>query len=72
MKLMKLKDVLSNALLLAGVIFIGSKSALTIGAQQPMIGQPAPPIDLKTTGGKRVDLSELRGKIVVIHFAASW
>ncbi len=76
---MKLKNSLLSALLLAGIligfagIIIGAKSALAIGlAEQSMVGQPAPPIDLKTIDGKRVDLSELRGKIVVVHFAASW
>ncbi len=70
---MKPESVLLSALLLAGVVFLAPKDAPAMGlGQQRMIGEPAQPIDLKTIEGKRVELSELRGKFVVIHFAASW
>ncbi|MDZ4716146.1 MAG: TlpA disulfide reductase family protein [Cytophagales bacterium] len=40
--------------------------------KQPMIGQPAPSFALKGLDGKNYSLTELRGKYVVIHFAATW
>jgi peroxiredoxin len=39
---------------------------------QPMIGKDAPDFSLKDLNGGMVKLSELQGKFVVIHFAASW
>ena len=39
---------------------------------QPMIGENAPDFNLKDLNGGVVKLSELQGKFVVIHFAASW
>ena len=61
------------ALLLAAAVLAVPNNTVAMGpAQQPMIGLPAPPIDLKTFDGRHVALSELRSKIVVVHFAASW
>lgn len=40
--------------------------------QQPMIGQPAPPFQLKSLDGKTFSLEDLKGKFVVVHFAATW
>lgn len=42
-----------------------SATALDVG------GEP-PPIDLPDRAGKKVDLSELRGSVVVVSFWASW
>ena len=41
-------------------------------ANQPWIGTDAPTFALDAGGGVTVDLAELRGKYVVIHFGASW
>jgi peroxiredoxin len=38
----------------------------------PWIGEPAPEFDLKRVSGEAMSLSGLEGKIVVIHFGASW
>ena len=38
----------------------------------PKVGQPAPEWNLKTPDGKAVKLSELKGKVVVMDFWASW
>lgn len=39
----------------------------------PLIGQPAPHFELTTLdGGDEVDLTDLRGDIVVVNFFASW
>lgn len=40
--------------------------------QQPMLGQMAPSFTLKALGGKTYSLEQLKGKYVVIHFAATW
>ncbi len=40
--------------------------------QQPMIGQSAPSFELKTLEGKSYSLEKLKGKPIVIHFAATW
>jgi peroxiredoxin len=38
----------------------------------PKIGQPAPAISLPGVDGKAVELSSLKGKVVVLDFWASW
>lgn len=40
--------------------------------EQPMIGQQAPSFMLKDLNGKTYSLEQLRGKYVLIHFAATW
>ena len=40
--------------------------------QQPMIGDPAPPFNLKDLKGKTLALADQRDKFVVIHFGTSW
>lgn len=35
-------------------------------------GEPAPKFDLPRVGGRRVKLSQFKGKIVVVHWFASW
>jgi len=52
-------------------------SAALIGAAsgqtgQPMLGEPAPLFELPGVQGETVSLQSLRGKLVVIHFGASW
>jgi cytochrome oxidase Cu insertion factor (SCO1/SenC/PrrC family) len=39
---------------------------------QPMIDTNAPDFSLKDLKGNMITLSGLKGKFVVIHFAASW
>lgn len=45
---------------------------LTLTAQTPEIGQLAPEIALETPDGDTIKLSDLRGKVVLIDFWASW
>lgn len=42
------------------------------GTISPLVGQPAPEIDLELLGGGRFRLSECQGQIVVLDFWASW
>ncbi len=38
----------------------------------PKIGDALPPVTLTTIAGKRINLSQLRGKVVVLDFWATW
>ena len=40
--------------------------------KQPWIGNPAPPFSLSTLDGKKLALSDLKGRLVVLHFGAGW
>lgn len=37
-----------------------------------LVGQPAPPIDATDVDGRRVRLADLKGKVVLVSFWASW
>ncbi|HCX99283.1 MAG TPA: TlpA family protein disulfide reductase [Bacteroidales bacterium] len=54
------------------LFIIGSLLGLTLTAQTPEIGQLAPEIALETPDGDTIKLSDLRGKVVLIDFWASW
>jgi len=40
--------------------------------KQPMIATSAPPFKLSSLTGEQLALSDLRGKVVVLHFGAGW
>ncbi|MGD9854602.1 MAG: TlpA family protein disulfide reductase [Planctomycetaceae bacterium] len=42
------------------------------GTISPLVGQPAPEVDLELLGGGRFKLSEQKGRIVVLDFWATW
>ncbi len=45
----------------------------THAAKHPWFGKPAPPFDLaRLDGTGKLSLASLRGKVVVLHFGASW
>ena len=48
------------------------EAVTTIATEQPMIGEPAPVIELPGIDGNTHALADQRGKFVVIHFGASW
>lgn len=53
------------------VAFLPAVAALS-EMKQPWIGTPAPPFSLSTLDGKKLSLSDLKGKLVVLHFGAGW
>jgi peroxiredoxin len=42
------------------------------GTDAPLVGQPAPDFRLKTLDGKDIQLSTMRGDVVVLDFFATW
>lgn len=44
----------------------------TIASRDEMMGKPAPEFELATLDDKTVSLSDLRGKVVLLEFWASW
>jgi Peroxiredoxin len=41
-------------------------------ANELEVGRPAPPITLHTLDGKQISLQDLRGKVVIVTFWATW
>jgi cytochrome c biogenesis protein CcmG/thiol:disulfide interchange protein DsbE len=48
-----------------------SGNSTTVGGH-PLLGEPAPEIDLLTLDGEQVSLSSLRGQPVLVNFWATW
>lgn len=67
--------LLGAAVVVAAVIVLyfplGSASPTIIGGS-PLLGKPAPEIDLATLTGTHARLSDYRGRPVVVNFWASW
>jgi thiol-disulfide isomerase/thioredoxin len=51
---------------LTAVLFVASTAAAVTS------GEPPPAIDMPDQAGKKVDLNQLKGKVVLIDFWASW
>ncbi len=65
---------LGSIVLLVGILMAAAVFALALARQQatqPTAGQ-APQFTLTTFDGKTFSLSDLRGKVVVVNFWASW
>jgi peroxiredoxin len=54
------------------VMVVGLLGLLGMAARPPLVGGPAPEITLKDLQGQDVRLSDLRGKIVLLNFWATW
>ena len=51
---------------------IGAGALTLIGAKPPVIGDVAPDFQLTLVDGTKVSLADLRGKVVVLNFWATW
>jgi peroxiredoxin len=66
------------AFVVAGMIYTGAKHSRRVlpvgeqGVQGDLHGKPAPDFELSTLDGKKVKLSDLRGKAVLVNFWATW
>jgi cytochrome c biogenesis protein CcmG/thiol:disulfide interchange protein DsbE len=58
---------LGAALLIA---WLGTQAGPACAA--PEIGEPAPPLVVTTLDGQAFDLAKLRGKVVLVHYWATW
>ena len=54
------------------ILIAGSLMSSEDEGQQPKIGEAAPLFQLRSLNGDPMALANLRGKFVIIHFAASW
>src|SRR5438105_15960835 len=53
-------------------LLIVRSGLLGMAARPPLVGSPAPEIVLKDLQGRDVKLSDLRGKVVLVNFWATW
>jgi peroxiredoxin len=58
--------------LLGSLIISFTTTALHAQEEQPMIGQTAPSFELKGLDSKDYSLAQLKGKLILIHFATTW
>src|SRR5206468_11891060 len=68
------RGVVSPALALAavGLVLATGAAARSAIAAPPSAGEAAPAFSLDTTAGATVTLGSLRGRLVVLHFWATW
>ena len=59
-------------LLFSVLMVVGALGLLGMAGRPPLVGGPAPEITLKNLQGQEVRLSDLRGKIVLLNFWATW
>lgn len=64
-----LRLVCAGAMLLATML---ACLAAPAQAKAPVVGQPAPPFELRLIDGTKVSLADLKGQVVVLNFWATW
>lgn len=64
--------VLALGLLATGCDRAGAGAGSAAGAAHPLVGSPAPELDLPAIGGGRASLEAARGKVVIVDFWATW
>lgn len=68
----QLKNILTTTMIMAVVVLSSCKEKDTIVDPGPIIGNPAPGFSLESNNGTTISLSDLKGKVVVVDFWASW
>jgi peroxiredoxin len=61
--------------LVAAALIFAAPTATTVRAADTALKtwtQPPPSLSLDTTAGGRIDLAQLRGNVVLVHFFATW
>jgi hypothetical protein len=58
--------------LLIGALLLAAWSLPMIASSKIVVGQPVPQFSVNTIEGQRVDISDLRGKRVLVFMWASW
>lgn len=56
----------------ASCLLVVALASSPVAAEQPMLGHSAPVFRLKDLDDNVVSLADLRGRMVVVHFGASW
>ena len=56
----------------AASLLIVLSGLLGMAARPPLVGSPAPELTFKDLQGRDVKLSDLRGKVVLVNFWATW
>ena len=51
---------------------VGTAALLLIGAKAPKVGDVAPDFQMTLVDGSKVSMADLRGKVVVLNFWATW
>lgn len=54
------------------IVALAAAAVLLGGAKAPVVGEPAPDVELTLMDGAKVHLSDLRGQVVVLNFWATW